>query len=258
MAFSHGSIAAVHLAGVDATGYIKSVSFDMNVDLAETTTLGKTAKTFMPGMESFKIKASGFHDSDVALNDADTFTYKLHSLHRTFATLSYMPTGDFDGYPAKLVYGILTSTSIATGTGDVASTDFDLTGSNEGRLASGLVLRGQDDQTGTVAGATSTGYTSPDGLSSSNGLVAILQVLSVAGTSTPTLNCKLQHSADSTNGIDGVWADVTGGAFTAATALGAQFIYTAPGVTIHKYVRINYTVTGTSPVIVFGVQFARS
>lgn len=74
---------------------------------------------------------------------------------------------------------------------------------------------------------------------------AYLFVTAFTGTSvTVTLE-------DSANGS--VWASLTGGAFTAATAIGAQRIAGASGATVRRYVRA--TTSGTFSVATFGVVF---
>lgn len=83
------------------------------------------------------------------------------------------------------------------------------------------------------------------------GLQAYLQVFSFTGTS---VTVKLQESSD--NGAGDAWADVTGGGFTAATALGVQRIQTARGLTVERYLRA--VTTGTFSSAVFAVMVAKN
>jgi hypothetical protein len=80
---------------------------------------------------------------------------------------------------------------------------------------------------------------------------AILQ--SAAGTGTnPTLDVKLQDSADGSTG----WADVTGAAFSQVTnaAASAQVVkFNASAV--QRYIRAVATVGGTTPSFTCGVSF---
>lgn len=87
-----------------------------------------------------------------------------------------------------------------------------------------------------------------NGASSDFGLQAYLHVESITGTS---VTVKLQDSAD-----DSSWADVTGGAFAAATARGAQRIATANDATVRRYLRV--VTTGTFSEAVFLVQVTRN
>ena len=80
---------------------------------------------------------------------------------------------------------------------------------------------------------------------------AILQSAAGTGT-TPTLDVKLQDSADGSTG----WADVTGAAFTQVTnaAASAQVVkFNASAV--KRYIRAVATVAGTTPLFACSVSF---
>ena len=77
----------------------------------------------------------------------------------------------------------------------------------------------------------------------------ITQLDANAGTGTaPTLDVKLQTSY---NGLDATAVDVLTGAFTQVTAAASMQIksYSA----FHRYVKIVWTITGTTPSFAFGV-----
>jgi hypothetical protein len=77
---------------------------------------------------------------------------------------------------------------------------------------------------------------------------AYLQVNAFTGTS---VTVKLQDSAD-----NATFADLTGAAFTAATARGAQRLVLNPTATVRRYVRA--VTTGTFSSAVFQVTFVRN
>lgn len=83
------------------------------------------------------------------------------------------------------------------------------------------------------------------------GLQAYLHVFGVTGTS---VTAKLQESSD--NGAGDAWADVTGGAFSAATGISAQRIQTARGQTVERYLRV--VTTGTFTNAQFAVAVIRN
>ncbi|WP_030798973.1 hypothetical protein [Streptomyces sp. NRRL S-337] len=83
------------------------------------------------------------------------------------------------------------------------------------------------------------------------GLQAYLHVFAVTGTS---VTVKLQESSD--NGVGDPWADVVGGAFTAATGVTSQRIETARGQTVERYLRA--VTTGTFTNAVFAVSAVRN
>lgn len=84
----------------------------------------------------------------------------------------------------------------------------------------------------------------------SHGLQAYLHVFSFTGTS---VTVKLQHSND--DAATDPYADVTGGAFTAATAVGAQRIATGD-ITIKRWLRV--VTTGTFNPATFAVSVNRN
>lgn len=102
---------------------------------------------------------------------------------------------------------------------------------------------------GLRADTTATNGSSIDNTAATNfGLQAYLHVSAFTGTS---VTVKLQDSADNSS-----WSDVTGGAFTAATARGAQRIATANNLTVRRYLRV--ATSGTFSAATFVVQVVRN
>lgn len=83
------------------------------------------------------------------------------------------------------------------------------------------------------------------------GLQAWLHVTAFTGTS---VTVKLQESSD--DGAGDAWADVTGGAFTAATGVTSQRIETGRAQTVERYLRV--VTTGTFSSASFVVAVARN
>jgi hypothetical protein len=90
-----------------------------------------------------------------------------------------------------------------------------------------------------------------NGASTAFGLQAYLHVLSFSGTS---ITVKIQESSD--NGGGDPYADVAGGSFAAASAVGAQRIQTARALTVERWLRIS--TTGTFSLAAFMVQVTRN
>lgn len=107
----------------------------------------------------------------------------------------------------------------------------------------------------TAGKRTDTAATNGTGVdfaaSSAFGLQAYLQVFSFTGTS---VTVKLQESSD--NGVGDAWADVTGGAFTAATGRTTQRIATANNLSVERYLRA--VTTGTFSNAVFSLVVVRN
>lgn len=82
------------------------------------------------------------------------------------------------------------------------------------------------------------------------GLQAYLHVFAFTGTS---VTVKIQESSDNAGDA---YADVVGGSFAAASAIGTQRIATATGLTVERYLKV--TTTGTFTVANFAVVVVRN
>lgn len=106
-----------------------------------------------------------------------------------------------------------------------------------------LVAGSRTDTTATASGTGLDG-----GASSSFGAQFYLQLEAFTGTS---VTVKIQDSAD-----NATFADLSGAAFVAATAIGAQRIAIANNATVRRYVRV--ATTGTFTNAVFQVNMVRN
>jgi hypothetical protein len=243
--FSHGSVAKIYLDGMDVSPYLQEVGLSTDIDTAETSCLGTTAKTYVPGLQDGSAKMSGFLDQNL-VDDTLTFSYKANSLLATQTQATFLPAGDVFGTECYMLKGLLTSSNVSASVGDVASVDMDFQNCTGLDRAVTIHALGAETATGQNTGINNTVLTS-------NGAHAVLHVTAVTGTSTPTVTVKLQHSVDSTNGTDGVWVDLI--TFGAKTAKGSEYA-TSSG-TVNKYVRALWTITGSSPSLTFHVAFGR-
>lgn len=136
---------------------------------------------------------------------------------------------------------------------------YDPTRGNDGALSIAVAAQNSDGyplewgqalQVGkrTDATATSPATGLDQAASSAFGWQAYLHVFAVTGTS---VTVTLQDSAD-----NATFANLTGGAFTAATTAGFQRLAGAPGSTVRRYVRA--ITTGTFTVGTFAVNFVRN
>lgn len=104
---------------------------------------------------------------------------------------------------------------------------------------------------GAVTQGTAGALASLDNTASTtDGLVAHLQVLAFTGTS---ITVAIQESSD--DGAGDTFAAVTGATFTAATGVGTQRVATATGLTVERYLRVS--TSGTFSNAVFAVAVTR-
>jgi hypothetical protein len=103
------------------------------------------------------------------------------------------------------------------------------------------------------ASANGTGFDLQGSNDAEGEAIVILDSEAGSGT-TPTLNVKLQDSADNSS-----WADITGKTFTEVTDGGAGFQKISINTNdVRRYVRAVGTLGGTSPVFVYGVSLVYS
>ena len=63
MAFAHGRLTYFKLATADLSAWVDNTDFPQEADLHETTTYGKSAKTFAPGLKNATFSVGGLYDA---------------------------------------------------------------------------------------------------------------------------------------------------------------------------------------------------
>jgi hypothetical protein len=235
MAFIHGKDTKVFMDSTDLSSYLNSADPSRTVDVGETTTFGSSNKTYVAGEKDATVSFSGFFDAT-----ADNIIQGLVGANDKVALIG------FDGVDATddcmFGKGVTTNYGISSPVGDVVAVTFDLQASG---FFSGSVL-----ENATVT-ATGNGTARDNTSSTANGGGAFIIATSVSGTSTPTLTAKITHSAD-----DSTYADLV--TFTALTSAGAEVKEVASGTTVNRYLKVVYTVSGTTPSFNVIVGFGRN
>lgn len=243
MAFSHGSKARVWLKGRETTVVFSDVNADENTQAADTTTLGNTAKQYIPGLSDAKTKIKGFFSSD-SVSPTTSFEYFFDSVRRTIFPVTFMTAGNNSlGDPVRVLYGFLTSATVDTSATAAAKLNLEFT-SNIGMQSNSLLV------TDAARTTTANGSNLDNTTSSASGGSATLQLSAVSGTASPSVAVIIEHS---TTGA-GSWSTI--GTFATKTAAGAEYI-TFSG-TVNRYVRASWTVTGTTPSFTFNVSVHRN
>ena len=80
MAFRHGKNGALTLATKDLSTFIESMDWSVDVDAADTTTMGSTWKSAIAGIPSGKLDVSGFYDPTATTGPAAVFWAALSGL----------------------------------------------------------------------------------------------------------------------------------------------------------------------------------
>jgi hypothetical protein len=231
--------------GCDLTGYSNKIDIAAEVEEKDATTFasvdanGKLWKEVKGGLAGGAIGGGGnWQAGDTSMVDDDAWAALGGAGAWTTFPYSLTAAAGDVAYFANLLrakYQLLGTV------GDIAP--WVLTGP-----ATGPVLRGVGlHPPGTARTATGTGTAVQHvAVASGHGLYAALHVLSVSGTSTPTITVAIESDVDAN--FDG--SQTTRLTFTAATARGGQFQRVAGPIT-DTYYRAKWTITGTGPSFLF-------
>jgi hypothetical protein len=116
--FNHGSVAKLLLATVDYSNVLSEAGLSQDIDTAETSALGTTAKTYVPGLTDGSFKLSGMLDTTA---DAALAGFKGNAA----VAFDYRPQGTGTGLIKYTGNCIMTSYNISASVGDMASIDAD-------------------------------------------------------------------------------------------------------------------------------------
>ena len=245
MAFSHGTAARMWIDGFPSACNLNEFSMEGTVDTAETTTLCKDRKTYIPGLEDATVSMSGFFETNT-VDPETTFNYFLEARSRTIFPVVYYPDGGLTmGDPAYFLDGFLTSYSVGTTVDEAATLELEFQSNTGWERGIALAVDGLVD---------APGESDPHdyGASTGNGGSAILSVSSALGTS-PELDVTIEHTADDPEGTP-TW--VTLATFSTQTMQNAEYLeFTG---TVEQYTRVSWSVGGTGPEFTFNVAIHRN
>jgi hypothetical protein len=232
----------IYLDGADLTGFSNKAEFGATANKLTRTTFGDSgSNTYVGGLFDGKADCDGFFQAgDLSMPD-DAWWNALSSPNIALTMLSastgaagdlaYLTRGQVTSYQpgAKVGELLAWSSSMATNWPDVRGKILHPQGT--ARTASG-------NGTGVQLGA----------VSASQRMYANLHVLSISGTSTPTITVTVQ--SDTSNAFS---APNTRISFNAATALGGQ-TGSALGAITDTWWRVTWTITGATPSFLFAVS----
>lgn len=230
---------SILVGGLEVAGHGKDVSLATEVAPLDTTVLSTTGwSTFVGGLKSGSVDMTLLSDMAEGSID-DVFWAQLG----TAGTVKSVVTNSADGSVAYLFRGLSVAHQVGGNVGDLAMSKL------SGKSSTGPVVRGRLLHPGSASRSTSSSGTGRQlgAVASGKSLYAALHVLSVAGTSTPTLTVKVQ--SDDNSGFTSATDRIT---FTGATAVGAQWGSVAGAVT-DDWWRVTWTISGTNPFFGFAV-----
>ena len=124
MAFVHGKNSVFKLDNsggslTDISTYVNNVDFPETADVAETSTLGSSNKSFVVGLKDATISVSCLWDSTVD-------GYIMGGTEPSTRTFIFGPAGSTSGYVKYTGECILTNYSVSNPVGDVVTYSLDL------------------------------------------------------------------------------------------------------------------------------------
>ncbi|MFH1485771.1 MAG: hypothetical protein ABIH46_06850 [Chloroflexota bacterium] len=230
MAFGHGSAARFYYNCTNISKDLEQVDPEFTRDLAEKRPLTSNYVESAPGLRSLTIALSGLYDAgDASLGTTAWDAFDDGEPH----VFAYLPQGDVRdsyGYCGWANFG---SESITAGD-DVVRMPVSVIGSN--RFSRAVILHPLRVE------ASSSQATANDNAAASTGMDAYLICTAAAGT----ITARVEHSSAGAtyNSL---------GSFTTMTAAGEATLVS--GVSVNRYVRAAYTVSGSGGTIF--VAFAR-
>jgi hypothetical protein len=236
MAFVHGKDTKIYINENDYSSYFNNADTSISADVAETTTFGASggAKTYISGQKDGTSSLAGFFD---ATSDA--------VLQPLLGGNDFILVHGAQGLDATdrvfFANSNITNYGISSPVGDVVATSLEVQA--DGGLLNGIVL---ENQTLTT---TTDGTARDNSTSTTNGGGAFLLVTSANGTS-PTLDVVIKHSAD-----DVTYTNLV--TFTQATGTTSEYKAVAKGTTVNRYLKVSFTVGGTTPSFSAIVGFGR-
>jgi hypothetical protein len=240
MAFIHGKSAQVLHGAYNLSSFLNDASASADVEVAETTAFGSSAKTYIVGLKDGTVSASGMFDGAANATD-DVLSASIGSDTLAPVTIGY--DGTTLGNRVTILKAKTTSYEVSTPVGDVVAVSY--SAQADGGLDQGVSLAAL----GSVS-ATTTGSSHDNSASTANGGVAQLHVTANSRSADATI--KVQHSADNST-----FADLATFTVVATTVTTSERVIVASGTTVNRYLRAVNTLASGTGSITYQVSFAR-
>jgi len=231
----------IYFESADLTGYSNKVEISTSVeDLDRTTFASGGFKERVGGLNEATGSIDGFWQAGDLGQPDDMWFANLGSAS---AAITLVPTSGAAGQLAYLTQAMETDYKPGAAVGKLLAWSAGFKGNWP--LVRGQIMHPQG--TPRTATGVGTGY-QLGAVSATQRMYACLHVLSVSGTSTPTITVKLQSSVD--NSFASPTDRIT---FAADTALDGQALSLAGAVT-DQWWRAAWTISGTTPSFLFAVS----
>jgi hypothetical protein len=236
--FAHGKNVNVFVNQYDFSTYFNDVSATSTVETAEVSAFGSNAKEYIVGLLDGTVSLSGMFDGTATGTDT-VFSSVLGST--TKQNVIVAPSGHSNGATAIVLEADDTSYEVSGAVADVVQTSAEFQSSDG-------VEHGKILSSGSAISATGSGTSVDNAASSANGGVGFVSV--PTNTRNGNITVKVQQSADNSTFTDLI-------TFTVVTSAQKTFQRAEVTGTVARYLRVNYTVAGSTGSATPVVAFAR-
>jgi hypothetical protein len=236
--FAHGKNVNVFINEFDFSTYFNDVSATSTVETSEVSAFGSSAKEYIVGLLDGTVSLSGMFDGTATGTDV-VFSTVLGST--TKQNVIVAPSGHSNGATAIVLEADDTSYEVSGAVADVVQTSAEFQSSDG-------VEHGKILSSGAAISATGNGTSVDNALSSANGGVGFVSV--PTNTRNGNITVKVQQSADNSTFTDLI-------TFTVVTSTQKTFQRVEVAGTVARYLRVNYTVAGSTGSATPVVAFAR-
>ena len=236
--FAHGKNVSIFINQYDFSTYFNDVSASSMVETAEVSAFGSSAKEYIVGLTDGTVSLSGMFDGSITGTDT-VFSSVLGST--TKQNVIVAPSGHSNGATAIVLEADDTSYEVSGAVADVVQTSAEFQSSDG-------VEHGKILSSGSAISATGNGTSVDNAASSANGGVGFVSV--PTNTRNGNITVKVQQSADNSTFTDLI-------TFTVVTSAQKTFQRAEVTGTVARYLRVNYTVAGSTGSATPVVAFAR-
>ena len=238
MAFRHGKSAVILYNEFNLSPYFNAAGVSNDLDMAETSTFGATAKTFIPGLIDGKVSAAGLFDGDADAVD-EVLSAVMGAEDSDIVTVC--PEGNSLGRRAYSMLVKQASYKISAPVTDAVKTSVEL--QCDGGADSSVILAA-----GAAVSTTGNGTGVDQDAASTGGGVGYLHV--PVNTRDGAVTVKIQHSTDNVT-----FADlITFAAVPASTPTVERLVVSG---TVNRYVRAQHTIAGATGSTTYTATFSR-
>ena len=236
--FAHGKNVNVFINQFDFSTYFNDVSASSTVETAEVSAFGSSAKEYIVGLQDGTVSLGGMFDGTATGTDV-VFSAVLGSATKQLVVVA--PSGHSVGANAIVLQADDTSYEVSGAVADVVQTSAEFQ-STDG------VEHGKILSSGAAISSTGNGTSVDNTASSTNGGVGFLSV--PTNTRNGNITVKVQASADNSS-----FADLV--TFTVVTSTQKTSQRVEVTGTVARYLRVSYTVAGSTGSATPVVAFAR-